>query len=119
MRFFKKDTPGQREQKKEKYTRKVERATRKALQRMPKKSPNGASKAMLRMMKLVGADQIRNDLLKPDAFPADIKEMLAEGKSVEEVLEYYWHFEKFRELWMKLGLNKDFLEGMIIDCSKN
>ena len=42
--------------------------------------------------------KVRSDLLK--GLPGDIKEMHKEGKTDDEIKQYYWGCEPFRDLWV-------------------
>lgn len=57
--------------------------------------------------------QKRAGILKD--LPSDIKKMLNEGKTEQDVKTYYWGCEAFRKMWLSYELQEATLDVMIHD----
>jgi len=56
-------------------------------------------KMVTKMMGITGIADVRANLLKDRGLPSDIRDMLENGKTQEEIKEYYCSCEAFRKMW--------------------
>jgi hypothetical protein len=56
-------------------------------------------------------NMVRNNI--QTNLPPDIMAFIKEGKTKEQIMEFYWGVPKFVELFAKLGWNKQTLETMV------
>ena len=52
-------------------------------------------------------------LLKAGGLPMDIKDLLKKGKTKEEVKDYYWMCEEFKEFWAEIEMTEGMLDDLI------
>lgn len=64
-----------------------------------------------------GMPNVRRCLLKDDAFPDDIRDMLKQGKTKEEIKVHYWACKEFRELWKIMEMQEETLDQLIADTT--
>lgn len=77
-----------------------------------KKDIGEQAKLMIRMIKEFPnytAANCRSSILKDSGLPADIRKLRKkEGWSDYDIIEHYWSFEQFRELWTEyLDMDKE------------
>lgn len=70
-----------------------------------------------RLLRTTGIVKFRANFLKD--FPDDIADWKKKGLSEEEIFQYYWLNEKFREFWaVKLGLSEPYLRYMVSESKE-
>jgi len=47
----------------------------------------------------MGRENTRASLLKDDGLPDDIRKMVKEGKSRDEIKSFYWECDEFQRFW--------------------
>ena len=56
----------------------------------------------------VATAQINVDL------PKEVVKLKAQGKSDDDIIEFYWSIPEFQKVWTRLKLNKDYLINLVI-----
>ena len=97
----------------------IERIAGKLIPKKPFEKPLAAQSLM--MIRAMGAPggmpNVRRRLLKDDAFPDDIRDMLKQGKTKEEIKVHYWACKEFRELWKIMEMQEETLDQLIADTT--
>ena len=89
---------------------------------MPKKVFRGTlADQSVKLIRAMGAPggmvNVRRRLLKADAFPDDIRDMMKQGKGKDEIKEHYWGCNEFRELWGLMEMDEGMFDQLIADTT--
>jgi len=56
---------------------------------------------------------VRAFLLKASGLPMDLKDKVKEGKTKQEIKDFYWLCEEFRKFWEDIGMTEGMLDELI------
>lgn len=96
-------------------TKGVEKTLGKALRKMTLPQQVSFARKVLRTKGIIN---FRHDFLQESGFPDDIRDLLKEGKTPEEVKAYYWGCPEFQVFWEELELTEYQLEWQIEQAKK-